>query len=64
MIAYPTRSMPAITAKYPISVKDDEIPTILVKNYSFHNRICTKPIETIEGHHFIGFRVIHVSFGA
>jgi hypothetical protein len=64
MIAYPTRSMLATMAKYPVSIRNDEMPTILVKNDFFHNRICTKPIETIEGHHFIRFKVIHVSSGA
>jgi len=62
MTTYPTRFVPATMAKYPISVRNDEIRAILVDNDFFHNRICTKPIETIKGHHSNGFKVIHVNF--
>ncbi len=48
MTTYPTRFVPTTTAKCPISVRNDEIRAILVDNGSFHNRICTKPIETIK----------------
>ncbi len=64
MTTYPTRFVFATTAKYPIYVRNDEICAILVDNGFFHNRICTKPIETIKGHHSSGFKVIHVSFDA
>jgi hypothetical protein len=64
MIVYPTRSMLITTTKYPVSVRNDEIFTVLVKNDYFHNKICIKPIETIEGHQSSGFKVIPVSFGA
>jgi len=64
MTTYPTRFVLTTTAKYPISVRNDEICAILVDNGSFHNIICTKPIEIIKGHHSNGFKVLHVSFNA
>jgi hypothetical protein len=51
----------ATTAKYLISIRNDEIPIILIENGYFHNKVLTKFIETLEGHHFNGFKVIHVS---
>jgi hypothetical protein len=50
MTAYPTRSMPTSMAKYLVTIRNDEILIVPIKNDSFHNIICTKPIETIEGH--------------
>lgn len=64
MTAYPIKSMPATMVKYPIYVRNDEIPIVLVKNDYFQNRICTKPIEIIEGRHSSGFKVIPISSSA
>jgi hypothetical protein len=33
-IAYPTKFVPAIMVKYPIFVRNDEIPTMLIENNS------------------------------
>ncbi len=64
MPTYPTRSMLAATTRYQISIRNDEIPIILVENGYFHNRVHTKPIETLEGHHSNGFKEILVSSNA
>jgi hypothetical protein len=40
MVAYPTRSMHVNMARYPISIKNDEIPAIPTKNGSFYNKVC------------------------
>jgi hypothetical protein len=64
MIAYPTKFVPAIMVEYPIFVKNDEIPIMLIENSSLHNKVCIELIETIEGHDFSGFKVIFVSSNA
>ncbi len=50
--------MPAIMVEYPIFIRNDEIPTMLIENSSLHNKVC------IEGHHFSGFKVIFVNSSA
>jgi hypothetical protein len=64
MIAYPTKFVHATMARYLISIRNDEIPIILTKNGYFHNLIHTQFIETLEGNHFSGFKVILVSYNA
>jgi hypothetical protein len=63
MTTYPTIYVPTTITRYPIFVRNYEILAILVGNGSFHNKICTKPLETIEGHHFNGFKPIPISYG-
>jgi hypothetical protein len=62
--SYPTKFVPTITVKYPIFVKNDEIPIMLIENSSLQNKICVELIETMEGHHSSGFKLIFVSFSA
>ncbi len=57
--AYPTKHVHATTIGLAISIRKDEFPTILVQNGYFHNKVHTKPIETLEAHHFNGFKTIH-----
>jgi hypothetical protein len=64
MTTYPTKYMLATTTGYQISIRNDEIPKILVENGYFHNRVHTKPIETLEGHHSNGFKEILISSNA
>jgi hypothetical protein len=61
MLAYTTKSMPAIIIRYLVSIKDDEILTVLVDNGSFHNKVCIEPVETLEKNHYSGFKAIFVS---
>ncbi len=49
-IAYPTKFVPTIMVEYPIFVRNDEIPTMLIENSSLHNKVCIELIETIRGH--------------
>jgi len=39
MVAYPTKSMHVNMARYPISIKNDEILAIPTKNGSFYNKV-------------------------
>jgi hypothetical protein len=64
MVAYPTRSMHAITVGYPVSIRNDEILVILVDNGSIYNRVCIEPIETLERNHYSDLKAILVSYGA
>jgi hypothetical protein len=58
MVAYPTQSVPMTTIGYPISIRNDEILVIPTKNGSFYNKVRTKPVETLKGNHFNGFKAI------
>jgi hypothetical protein len=58
MTTYPTRYVHATMAKYLISIRNDEIPIILIENGYFHNKVHTKLIETLEGCHFNGFKMV------
>jgi hypothetical protein len=64
MAAYPTQYVPMTTIGYPISTKNDEIHVVLIENGSFYNKVCTKPIEILEGNHSNGFKSILISFNA
>jgi hypothetical protein len=64
MTTYPTKYVHATMAQYLISIRNDEIPIILIEKGYFHNTVHTNLIETLEGHHFNGFKVIHVSSNA
>jgi hypothetical protein len=64
MVAYLTKFVLVTIAKYLIFVKNDEIPAILVENGSLYNRIYIKPIETLKGNHYNGFKIVLVSSSA
>jgi hypothetical protein len=48
MATYPIRYMPVITARYPISIRNDEIPTILVEIGFVESRFYRNQIFLIE----------------
>jgi hypothetical protein len=56
--------MPVTMTKYSISVRNDEILAELVEHGFFYNKIRIKPIETLEGNHSSGFKLILINFGA
>ncbi len=62
-IGYPIKYVPTTTIKHPVFVRNDEIPTMLIENSFFHNKVCIKPSETIR-HHSSGFKLIFVSSSA
>lgn len=62
-ITYPTKYVPTTTIEHPVFVRNDEIPTMLMENSFFHNKVCIKPSETIR-HHSSGFKLIFVSSSA
>jgi hypothetical protein len=64
MATHPSKFVPMTLTKYPISVRNGEIPTIFIENGFFYNRVRTKSIEVLEGNHSNGFKKIHVSYGA
>ncbi len=57
----PTKYVPITTIKYPVFVRNDEIPTVPAENGFLYNRIHIKPVETLEGNHYSGFKAIPVS---
>jgi hypothetical protein len=64
MATHPNKFVLVILIEYLISIRNDGIPTIIVDNSSFYNRICTWHVDALERNHYNGFRVIHVNFGA
>jgi hypothetical protein len=63
MATYPNRFVLMTIIGYPIFVKNDEFFGIPNENGYLYNKVCTKPIETLEGSHYSSFKVVHVSFG-
>jgi len=64
MVAYPMKYVLMIMVEYPISIKNDETPLILLKNEFFYNRVCREHVDILEKNHFSGLKIILVSFGA
>jgi len=58
MATHSTRSVPITKARYPKSVKNDEIFAILIENGPLYNMGYTKPIVTLEGNHSSGLKVV------
>jgi hypothetical protein len=53
-----------ITTIYLVFVKNDEIFGIQVENGYLYNRVHIKHVETLEGNHSRGFKIVLVNFGA
>ncbi len=64
MVAYPMRYVLMTMAGYPIFIRNDEIPIVLLENGFFYNRVRREPIEILEGNHYSGFKTIPISSGA
>jgi hypothetical protein len=63
MITYPNRFVLMTIIGYPVSMNNNKILVVQVENGSLYNKVHTKPIETLEGNHFNGFKVIPINFG-
>ncbi len=61
--AHPTKSMPITPTEYPVSVRNDGIHVVLIENSSFYNKVSIEHVEALEGNHYNGLKVMHVSFG-
>ncbi len=61
MVAHSTRSVPIISIEYLISIRNEGIPTWLVENKSFYNKVHIKLVENLEGNQYNDFKAIFVS---
>jgi hypothetical protein len=55
--------VPITLVRYPIYVRNEGIPTILVGNSYLYNTICPKLVEVLEGNQYNDFKAIPPSFG-
>jgi len=64
MVAYPMTYVLMTMAEYPIFIRNDETPIILLENGFFYNKVYKEHVEMLEGNHYNGLKIIHVSSNA